>query len=308
MRKASMWSLAILILLLLYFVATIIFSYLFQTLDPPVGFSDTPVPESTFTATLPPTQIVIAATPIPVEPTFTPGPTAVPTATSLPPTTTPTEPAPATVTTVAVSPEVRAATIVNIRSGPGTTFEVIATLPPNVPLPIIGRNATGTWWQIEGPDGDRGWVADSVVTVRNVAEVPVVAAPVPPTAAVPTATPVPTQAAYQYTPTGWFDDTNYGLTRFLGTITDLDGNPVNNVQVEAQCGDFRVLSNPSGTTGWPPGFYDLTLDTKPIPCAWRLTVVSSADGVTASGRLSESVEVVTTVDSSIVTANWQKNW
>ena len=310
MKKASMWSLAILILLLLYFVATIIFSFLFQEISER-PLQSTPSPEPTFTATPPPTEIAIAATPRPVDPTFTPPPTASPTATT-PPTTTPTEPPAATLppTATTVQAQVVADTVVNIRSGPDTAYPAIATLPPNLTLPIVGRNNAGSWWQIEGPDGNRGWVADSVVIASGVADVPIVSAPPLPTAAAPPTEPPPepTQTAYQYTPTGWFDDTNLGLTRFLGTITDLDGNPVNNVQVEVQCGDFRVLSNPSGTTGWPPGFYDITLDTKPIPCSWLLTVVSSADGVTASGRLSESIEVETTVEKSIVTANWQKNW
>jgi len=92
---------------------------------------------------------------------------------------------------------------------------------------------------------------------------------------------------------------------------------VNGVRVEAQCGSFRIISNPSGPVGagyfnesadWPPGFYDITLDTRPIPCKWFLTVVTSEDGQTATARLSQAIEVETTVDESIVTANWRKNW
>ena len=130
----------------------------------------------------------------------------------------------------------------------------------------------------------------------------------------PTATPLP---QFQYEPTGWFGDTNYGLTRFLGTIVDAAGNPVNGVSVELQCGGFRIISNPSGPVGWPPfydsatdppGFYDITLDRKPIPCKWFLTIVESPDGKTVSARLSDAVEVETTVEESIITANWRKNW
>jgi hypothetical protein len=181
-------------------------------------------------------------------------------------------------------------------------------------MAVVGRNAEATWWQIQGPDGATGWVADSVVQATNIANVPIVAAPPPPVPPTPVPTPIPAppptpeKPKYQYEPTGWFDDTNYGLTRFLGNIADAGGNPVNGVYVRVQCGDFSVISHPSGTTGWPPGFYDITLDTKPIPCQWGLSVVASADEKTVQAVLSEVILVETTVDKSIVTANWRKNW
>ena len=124
----------------------------------------------------------------------------------------------------------------------------------------------------------------------------------------PAATPTPEKPAYQYEPTGWFNDTNYGLTRFLGNITDAGGNPVDGVYIQASCGGFSVISNASGTTGWPPGFYDLTLDTKPIPCQWALTVVDTDDKKSVKATLSEPVLIEVTYDKSIVTANWRKNW
>ncbi|MCP4361183.1 MAG: hypothetical protein GY796_24510, partial [Chloroflexi bacterium] len=136
----------------------------------------------------------------------------------------------------------------------------------------------------------------------------------------PTATPIPpppTLPKFQFEPTGWYDDTNYGLTRFLGNITDVNGNPANGVTVEAQCGTYRIISNPSGPVGGfdsndsaddPPGFYDITVDKRPIPCKWQLTVVYTEDGQTVLSTLSETVEVEVTADSSIITANWRKNW
>jgi hypothetical protein len=146
------------------------------------------------------------------------------------------------------------------------------------------------------------------VQAANVSNISVVAAPPPPAPPTPAPTPIPPKPQYQYEPTGWFNDTNYGLTRFLGNITDAGGNPVNGVYVRAQCGDFSVISNPSGSTTWPPGFYDLTLDTRPIACQWLLTVVASDDQKTVKANLSEAVLVETTIDKSIVTANWRKNW
>jgi hypothetical protein len=161
---------------------------------------------------------------------------------------------------------------------------------------------------------ETGWVADAVVEARNVSGVPVVEAPPPPatpTSTPPPETPTPTRPAYQFSPTGWYDDTNPGLTRFLGNITDSEGEPVNGVRVEAMCGTYKVLSDPSGgrfRNTWPDGFYDITLARYPIPCVWRLTVVAAEDGETVSAYLSETVEIETTVEKSIIVANWRKNW
>lgn len=55
-----------------------------------------------------------------------------------------------------------AATIsnLNVRSGPGTNFNMIATIPAHVTVSIEGRNQVGNWVLINGgPSGVRGWVA-----------------------------------------------------------------------------------------------------------------------------------------------------
>jgi len=314
MKKVTLWSIAILLILLLYFVATVIFSVLLEQITVSQIFT-TRTPEPTFTPTATGQAEAILVTPEPVAPTFTVSPTATPEPTTSPePTATATPPA----TPTPAAPQVIAASTVNVRGGPGTSYPVVAALPPNVPVAIIGQNEAGTWWQIEGPDGSRGWVAGSVVEARHASGVPVAAAPPPP--APPTPVPAPTEPprpTYQYEPTGWFGDTNYGLTRFLGTITDSNGAPVDGMRIEAQCGDFRVVSNPSGPVGdgyfnesstWPPGFYDLTLALYPISCTWFLTVVQTDENKNVVARLSDAVEVVTTNEESIITANWRKNW
>ncbi len=190
-------------------------------------------------------------------------------------------------------------------------------MSPATPLVVTGQNEEHTWWQVQQADGSTGWVAASVVEASGTDGSPIVQTPSPPQ---PTATPIPpppTLPKFQFEPTGWYDDTNYGLTRFLGNITDVNGNPANGVTVEAQCGTYRIISNPSGPVGGfdsndsaddPPGFYDITVDKRPIPCKWQLTVVYTEDGQTVLSTLSETVEVEVTADSSIITANWRKNW
>ena len=65
---------------------------------------------------------------------------------------------------------------VNIRSGPGPDYPIIGTLNPDTELPIVGRNANGTWWQID-ITGATGWVANEVVQAHDTKTVPVVSAP-----------------------------------------------------------------------------------------------------------------------------------
>ena len=53
----------------------------------------------------------------------------------------------------------------------------------------------------------------------------------------------------------------------------------------------------------------ITIDKRPIPCKWHLTVVSSSDGGrTVGARLSDAILVETTIDETIIVANWRKNW
>ena len=321
LRKVSMWSAIILLGLILYLVFTLLFTAIFREVNNRRIAASPPAPTPTFTSIPIATPIVVfTATPPPESPSPTASPTPEPTPTEAPtetPTSLPTD------TPTVVLPRLIASRTVNVRAGPGTNYPVIDTLPSNVPLVIIGQNEQGTWWQAQSPDGRIGWVADSVVDADRNVDVPIVRpSPLPPPSPTavppqaPTLTPVP-QASHQYEPTGWYADTNYGLTRFLGTITDANGNPVNGVFVEAQCGDFRIISNPSGPVGWgpfgeshdwPPGFYDITLDTKPIACHWFLSVVETPDKETVTARLSEVIEVETTIHESIITANWRKNW
>lgn len=324
--KARHWSLAIVLVLVNYLIFATLFTRLLDTDFNASYATRTPVP--TFTpAPAEPIIIVPTPQPQPTQPT--------PTATRVldqaqPAGQPPAEDAAAPASEPAPEPSQQAQLIapgaVNIRSGPGLNYGVIGALSANTAMPIVGRNGEGTWWQIKTPNDTRGWVANSVVEASNADAVPVTQAPPPPTAPVaaqpaadtnPPPPPEPEQPKYQYSPTGWYDDGNAGLTRFLGDIKDAGGNPVNGVFVQASCGDYSTISYPSGPVGWgnynesgdwPPGFYDITIDTKPVPCLWTLTIVETDDRKTVKARLSEAVPVEITLDKSIVTANWRKNW
>jgi uncharacterized protein YraI len=95
----------------------------------------------------------------------------------------------------------RAKSAANVRGGPGTSYAVITTLRARAEVPATGRNANGSWVQVQ-VNGRVGWVASSLVTVRGgslpvvsgtVPPPPVTATPMPPTPyPAPTATPLPT--------------------------------------------------------------------------------------------------------------------
>lgn len=49
----------------------------------------------------------------------------------------------------------------NIRSGPGTGYEILDTVESGVPFKVRGRK--GNWLHVEHADGDRGWIHKSLV-------------------------------------------------------------------------------------------------------------------------------------------------
>ncbi|UCF89991.1 MAG: SH3 domain-containing protein [Desulfobacterales bacterium] len=49
----------------------------------------------------------------------------------------------------------------NIRSGPGSDFEILFTVEKGVPFKVLERQ--GSWIHIEHADGDQGWIHGSLV-------------------------------------------------------------------------------------------------------------------------------------------------
>jgi uncharacterized protein YraI len=108
------------------------------------------------------------------------------------PTSTPATPSP----TVPTTPSLTTKTDLNVRSGPGTQYDLLGLLPAGVTVEIIGRDEARQWWQIRfSPAEDGiGWVAadPAFSTTANVDNVPVAQAPPTPTGTpTPTNTPVP---------------------------------------------------------------------------------------------------------------------
>jgi hypothetical protein len=138
-----------------------------------------------------PTAAPPAATPTSVPPSPTPAPSLTPTAlppteTSLPPTATP--------TSAPQKPRVVADSDVNLRGGPGRAYPVVAKLRAGQEVEILGRNASGDWWQLAWPGGKQAWVAGTVVQILGPIDTVAVAKNIPAPPVQPTRAPQPTAA------------------------------------------------------------------------------------------------------------------
>src|SRR5690606_12683122 len=66
--------------------------------------------------------------------------------------------------------------IVNLRSGPGTGFDVVTVIPSRVPVEFIGRNDSSTGLLVRA-EGSEGWLSYTYATVDGrVNDLPIVSA------------------------------------------------------------------------------------------------------------------------------------
>jgi uncharacterized protein YgiM (DUF1202 family) len=63
----------------------------------------------------------------------------------------------------------------NVRTEPNpfVNTNIITMIARNQSFTVVGKNASGTWWQIVLPSGARGWVRGKYFFVANGAGVPV---------------------------------------------------------------------------------------------------------------------------------------
>jgi LysM repeat protein len=123
--------------------------------------------------------IIVTATPVPPATATASYPTRIPI--TYPP------PAPG-------QPAITANDTVNVRSGPGSSFDILGQIAGGETVRAIGRTVDNTWWQIvyPGSSDGTGWVIGALVTPNaEAASVPVIASPPTPTPW-PSRTPWPT--------------------------------------------------------------------------------------------------------------------
>ncbi len=161
------------------------------------GAAATPVPDNTTDEDVaaPPSNEEEAAPPTPQEePTSPPEPTEAPSATPNTPT---------AVTTTGV----------NVRGGPGTAFNAIGSFAAGTETDLLGVTSDRSWYKLRYYNGE-GWVAASLLEVRNADNLPIDDGPPPPT---PTLTPVPATEVPTTAPSNrniTFDDIPQGFEPF----------------------------------------------------------------------------------------------
>jgi len=121
-------------------------------------------------------KAVPVVTPEPIAtPTTEPTPTAMPSPTAPPEATA--SPSPVPTGTVPVSSRTTGGGL-RMRSGPGTTYEVLTSLAEGQEVDVLGRDETGEWLKISLDSGEEGWVAAEFVDVGvDVEALPIVSGP-----------------------------------------------------------------------------------------------------------------------------------
>ncbi|MEZ4636328.1 MAG: SH3 domain-containing protein [Caldilineaceae bacterium] len=129
-----------------------------------------------------PTQTPIPATTLP--PSATPATTDLPSPTPLP------ADGQTDTQTRTQSPTVYVDDSMNLRSGPGTEFDVVGSAEAGDSFAIIGVDITGDWWQINADSGI-AWIYGPYVRTENTESVLLVEEPSVIEVLPPTATPLP---------------------------------------------------------------------------------------------------------------------
>ena len=94
-------------------------------------------------------------------------------------------------------PIVRAASGINVRTGPGVDYDIAGAMNADESAQILSKNQAGDWWEILLASGAKGWVYSPLVEiVGDVSAINVaLTIPTPPPTAVPVATTAPVQPA-----------------------------------------------------------------------------------------------------------------
>ncbi|MBP8293595.1 MAG: SH3 domain-containing protein, partial [Caldilineaceae bacterium] len=94
------------------------------------------------------------------------------------------------------SPSLITNNVVNVRSGPGTSYQILETVDAGRTFPILAQTEAGDWYQIL-LNGTRGWINSALVTATNannaeIVEIVSTAASATPVSAATTSTASPT--------------------------------------------------------------------------------------------------------------------
>jgi hypothetical protein len=156
-------------------------------------------------------------------------------------------------------PQVRIGQVMNVRRGPGVTYELLGAANPGAVYPVTGANPQFTWWQIDYL-GQTGWVYADLVESVAVDEILIVA-DIPPSPPADTATPVPPTPTITPIPTPYFPfllvnngvcEPNAAMTYFKGRVEYASGDPFNGACIHVSYNGPRNTKC-TGCGGAPPG-------------------------------------------------------
>jgi uncharacterized protein YraI len=104
---------------------------------------------------------------------------------------------PLDVTPTPAGPQGRVLQLLNVRSGPGTSFDSLGMLQPNTTVALTGKDATAAWFQISypGAPGGHAWVTAQYIQTEASGALPVLDAYGTPVPANGTAGPATNQPA-----------------------------------------------------------------------------------------------------------------
>jgi len=138
------------------------------------------------------------ATPTPTR--MSARPTSTPTATTRPkPTATPTHTP--TITPTPLPDAIVNNDILNLRTGPGTVYDIIKVMQLGDELDVTARNEAGTWLAVTTSDGSKGWCSTKYLQLNvSLDDIPI-ATDIPPTPTPSEPTPTPTPEGPTPTPT-----------------------------------------------------------------------------------------------------------
>ena len=143
---------------------------------------------------------------------------------------------------------------VNVRSGPGTSFDALGTLNPQDSVTLTGKNADGTWLQIaftSGPGG-RGWIAAGYIQSNETTALPIlgeqgqVVGTGTPEAVAPLPTPT-VLAAFQDSDSAanpstdlTFSPSGAGSLQFTSDVSAPEGDPEDWIQFTPYLSDVSI--------------------------------------------------------------------
>ena len=165
---------------------------------------------------------------LPDLPTFTPTPTITPTPTETP-TPTPT-PLPTYVAEIIGE-------LVNLRSGPGDDYDVLAIIPLGETVELVGKTADGEWIMVRARDGEEGWIYKDLLQPETGARMIVLTPP-------PTPTPGPPEVMVELA------NLRTGPGAVYDLITMLPRGTIFVPEARNQAGDWVFGATSEGQEGW----------------------------------------------------------